>query len=474
MFRRSSWGYLLLIATSVAIFIATMSPFNFIITDSLSENIIIDSFHSSTNIKDYVRNILLFVCFGVACAKILINKQYRLAQILTFSFFLSAVFSLGIELTQILLPSRVSSFSDIICNSLGGLLGSSIYCWRKDFARLIYSLINRDYRQINLQFLVAIIVSYIATIICGWALLVNSINFSNWNKDAYLAIASEVTGKIFWRGSIASLYICDRAIDRSEIGRAFESTNSFFSQSPNLVTSFLFSEIRPFYLDKNAGTPDLHWQQKSPYRSSKYLSNHLIENVKTTTIDEQVHNYNSVLFNNKNSLISAAPATNLNQRIGASQEFTLSVILATNKLKQVGPSRIVSLGENIYNRNLMLGQEDSNLVFYFRTPITGERATQPGFYIPDFFQDTNFHQIVITFSDRKLTFYVDNPSRQYDFIFQPSTLLKLFLPLLVEQWNINLASFDLFKAEIVFRSSILIPMIVLIYIFVRRCTVKIR
>lgn len=474
MFRRSSWGYLLLIASSVAIFIATISPFNFVITDSFSENIIIDSFHGSTNIKDYVRNILLFVCFGLACAKILTNKKYRLDKILTLCFLLSAIFSLSIELTQILLPSRISSFSDIICNSLGGLLGGSIYCWRKDFARLIYSVINRDYRQINLQFLAAIIVSYIATIICSWALLINSINLSNWSKDAYLAIASEVTGQIFWRGSIASLYICDRAIDRSEIDRAFKSTNSFFSRSPNLVTSFLFSEVRPFYSDKKAGTPDLHWQQQSPYRSSSYSSNNLIENVKATTIDRQAHNYNSVLFERKNSLISVAPATDLNQRIRTAQEFTLSIILATNKLKQVGPSRIVSLGENIYHRNLMLGQEDSNLVFYFRTPITGERATQPGFYIPNFFQDTNFHQILITFSDRQITFYVDNPSRQYNFIFQPSTLLKLFLPLLVEQWNINLASFDLLKAKIVFRSFVLIPMAGLIYIFVRRCTVKIR
>ena len=466
MFSRSSWGYFLLIASVVAIGIATTSPFNFVIPDNLSKDLFIDSFHSSTNIKDYIRNILLFVCFGISCAKILINKKSTTRQILIVSFILSTVFSLSIELIQILLPSRVSSLSDILCNSLGGLIGSVLYCWRKDFYRLVYGTITRNYWQINLKFLVAIILSYVTTIICGWFLLTNSINLNNWNKNAYLAIASEVTGQVFWRGYITSLYVCDRAIERSQISQAFEETHSFFSQSSDLVTSFLFLDYQSNYLDRNAQIPNLHWEQKLSPKKLTLTSNRPNKKINILSIDEQIHNHKTVLFHKRNSLISTAPATKLNQHIKATQEFTLSIILATNKLKQVGPSRIISLAENINSHNMMLGQENSDLVFRLRTPTTGEQATQPSFYVPNFFQDTDLHQILITFADRQLTFYIDNPERQYNFVFQPSTLSKLFFPLLVKQWKINLTNFNLLRSKIIFNSLVATPLLILISILI--------
>ena len=474
MFSRSSWGYFLFIASVVAISIATISPFNFVIPHDLLKDMFVNSFHGSTNIKDYVRNILLFVCFGVACAKIVTDRKRQIRQVLILSFLISAIFSLGIELVQILLPSRVSSISDITCNGFGGLLGSALYCWRQDFHELIRGTLTSNYRQINLKFLGTIILGYIATIICGWFLLINSINLNNWNKNAYLAIASEVTGQVFWRGYITSLYICDRAIERSQVSEAFEETHSFFSQSPDLVTSFLFSDYQTYYLDSNAQTPNLHWEQKLSSKKTILSPSHLTKNTNVLTINEQIHNNKTVLFHKRNSLISAAPATKLNQHIRATQEFTLSVILATKKLKQVGPSRIISLGDNIYSHNMMLGQEDSNLVFRLRTPTTGEKATQPDFYIPNFFQDTDLHQILITFADRQLSFYVDNPDRQYVFIFEPSTLSKLFLPLAFKRWNINLTNFNLLRSKIAFYSLVATPLAILICIFVLCAIEKIK
>ncbi len=460
-----SWSYLLLIVSSVLIVTATISPFNFVTIDDLSIGLIIDRFRGSTNIKDYVRNILLFLSFGFAWGKILSYKKYQRWQVLILSFLFSAIFSSSIELIQILLPSRTSSFSDIICNALGGLLGASIYCWHKYFFRLINGIITRNYQQINLGFLATIIFSYCATISCGWILLINSINLNNWNNNAHLAIASEVTGQTFWRGYITSLYICDRAIAPSETPEAFKDTHSFFSQSPNLVTSFLFSDYQSSYSDNNQQIPSLYWQKElSPKKTNSLLDN----SVDNSTINYQIHHNKTVLFDNKNSLISASPATQLNKKIKAAQEFTLNIILATDKLKQVGPSRIISLGENIYSRNLMLGQEGADLVFRLRTPTTGKNATQPGFYIPNFFKDTDLHQILITYAQNKLTFYLDNSSNPYTFYFQPSTHLKLFTPWIFEQWNVNLKDYNLVQARIFFYSLVFFPLMVLNYVFLMK------
>ena len=460
---RKLWSYSLLIASLVVIITATVSPFNFVAVNDMSADSIIDRFHGSTNIKDYVRNILLFLTFGFAWGGVLNSKKYQRWQVLILSFLLSAICSIAIELIQISLPSRTSSFSDIICNALGGFLGANIYCYRKDFCKLINGIIHRDYGQINLKFLSTIIFSYFVTILCGWTLLINSINLNNWNNDAYLAIASEVTGQVFWRGYITSLYICDRAIDSSETPQAIEQTHSFFSESPNLITSLILADYQSSYSDNNQQIPDLHWQKELP---SNKINSPPPKPINHADINYQIHHNKAVLFNNQNSLISNSPVTIINQKIKAAQEFTLSIILATNKLEQVGPSRIISLGENIYSRNIMLGQEGSNLVFRLRTPTTGANATQPGFYIPNFFQDKDLHQIIITYARKQLTFYIDSPSNQYTFYFQPSTHLKIFTPWIFEQWNVNLENYNLAKAMIIFYSLIFFPLGILIYVFI--------
>jgi len=462
MLKNKKWSYFLLAISLVTICSVTIYPFNFVTPQQFSWKNIADQFHNLTNVKDYVRNILLFTSFGIAYASIIDNKKYNLVPILVFSFLISAALSSSIELIQILLPSRTSSWSDVACNSLGGLLGSSLYCFRQEFVQLANGVVKGDYQQVSCKFLATIIASYCITITCAIFLLSNNINLKTWNDDAYLSIASEVTNQIFWRGYVTSLYICDRAIDSSEIATAFGQTHSFFSKSPSLITSLVFLDYQASYADQKQQIPNLLWQKELPFDKL----NSLDKAASNSEIDYQIHHSKAVLFNNKNSLISTSAAIKLNQAIKSSYEFSLSTIIASDKLKQVGPSRIISLGENIYSRNIMLGQEGSNLIFRLRTPATGENATQPGFYIPNFFKDKDLHQILITFAKKKLTFYIDRPENQYVFAFQPSTLSRLFLPWTTQQWNVNLQSHSLLRSQIIFYSLILFPLIMLSIIFI--------
>ncbi|MCC0175599.1 VanZ family protein [Waterburya agarophytonicola K14] len=462
--------YILLIGSLVAIATVTIYPFNFIIPEKLYWIDVVEKFHVFTNVKDYIRNILLFISFGIAWGGILNYKKYDRGEIILFAFLLSAMLSTNIELIQILLPSRTSSLSDIACNSLGGLSGSSLYCWRKDFSNLINGTITRQYQQINLKFLATIILGYCGTIICAFTLFVNSINLNNWNNDAYLSLASEVTEQIFWQGYITSLYICDRSLNTQEIDQAFHRTHSFFSTLPNSIVSLLLLDYRSSYGDNNQQIPNLHWHQELPAKKINSLPS---IDTELSPIDDLIHNQKSVLFEQKNSLISDSPFTQLNQKIKASQEFSLSVILATNKFKQVGPSRIISLGENIYSRNLMLGQENSNLIFRLRTSTTGDNANQPGFYFPNFFKNKDLHQILITYAQNKLTFYLDRPEDKYTFTFQPSTHLKLFLPWNLTKWNVNLQNHNPLQSQITFYSLVLSPLVLLSGIFILCSTQKV-
>ena len=451
MFSRKTLNYLLLIASIVTMTIVTMSPFEFIIPQQISAQDIINKFHVLTNLKDYIRNIILFLPLGIAWAGIFTYKKYNHWQIVVTSLLLSAILSITIELFQVLLPSRTSSYSDIICNSLGGFLGSTLYCWGQEFNRLIHLITYRQYQHINLKFLFSIIVSYSLAIIFSFILLLHNVNLNNWNDDAYLAIAGEVNAQTSWRGYVSSVYICDRAINQSELANAFQDTHSFFKQTTDLITGLIFSDYQRSYTDLKQQIPNLYWHKK------------------TIPIDNNslpaITNQKKVLFRNKNSLISGSPATIINQKIKSSQEFSLNIILATDKLDQAGPARIVSLADNRFSHNLMLGQESSDLVFRLRTRTTGLNASQPSFYFPNFFQDYKLHQILITFGQNKITFYLDNPLNEYDFVFKPSTHLNSFIPWISKEWKVNLKNYNMIQAQIIFYSLILFPWVILNYIF---------
>jgi len=129
--KSSFWRNIWLIASLSAIVAATISPFNFTIPTGFSYEYILDKFRFGSTLKDYWQNILLFLPFGISLAvailrQRLVNRPIAIAIISVTSILLSST----IEMTQLLLPSRVSNLSDIICNSLGGILGGIIYFWR--------------------------------------------------------------------------------------------------------------------------------------------------------------------------------------------------------------------------------------------------------------------------------------------------------------------------------------------------------
>lgn len=75
--------------------------------------------------RDLVMNFLGFIPFGFLLARLLLGASDNSpATALLLSFLISFLFSLSIELTQVLLPQRTSSMVDLVLNSIGGLCGA--------------------------------------------------------------------------------------------------------------------------------------------------------------------------------------------------------------------------------------------------------------------------------------------------------------------------------------------------------------
>ena len=259
MINRQFKKYILLISL-IVILIATLYPFYFITDERLSLSEIIDRFYLNSHLKDYIRNILLFIPWGISLAASINHRKYSAWRIIAVNSIVSAILSSNIELAQILLPSRNSCLTDILFNSLGGTLGASLYCYHSQLFILFKAIITNNYRRVNLKFVLSVIVSYCSIVAAAVWLLVANVSLDNWDDDHYLAIGSEVNGKIGWDGYITSLYISDRDLDSTEVERAF-SDRTFLTQQSSSIASFNFTREQQVYRDSNSQLPELVWQQ---------------------------------------------------------------------------------------------------------------------------------------------------------------------------------------------------------------------
>ncbi|UOD80489.1 VanZ family protein [Paenarthrobacter ureafaciens] len=73
---------------------------------------------------EFVSNILMFVPFGLLAALLWPRRWYWWRMLL-----LGAVTSTFIEVTQLVIPGRVTALSDVIANMTGALIGAAVAAW---------------------------------------------------------------------------------------------------------------------------------------------------------------------------------------------------------------------------------------------------------------------------------------------------------------------------------------------------------
>lgn len=449
---RKNWGYFWLIVSLACICTATLSPFDFAIIDGLNWQTISNRFKFGSNLKDYWQNILLFIPFGFSLS-IIINRLQKQPVTILISFIISFILSTSIELSQLLLPSRVSNLSDIICNSIGGTSGSILFYLKNKIIYFLAAIFTGNIQQLTYQSIFKAIVVYCSIVILANFILLNNVNLNNWDSNYYLAIGNEVTGVRPWSGKIQSLQISDRRLNNLDISKLLTRSTSLSNSKYKPVIAFDLEQ------NNNRKAIDLVWRKTE-------VNNRLNSNVLNTNVRHIASENNYITINSQHWLKTKFPATHLNNKLKNNDEFTISMRVATNNIKQNGPARIVTLAAGIYTHNLLVAQKKKDLHFRLRTPITGKNAASPGFIVPDVFNDTLFHDIVITFDRRTLSFYIDRLNRKYSFTFDPYNSYTALIPWnYPPSWSINLQDFSDTKHQIIFYVATVIPVLFLIAIF---------
>jgi glycopeptide antibiotics resistance protein len=446
------WGNLLFIASLAAIVIATTSPFNFQIPEGFSGQFLQQKFEFGGSVKDYWQNILLFIPLGISLAMISARKQLSTPVILAAACLVSILITSAVETTQLFLASRVSNVTDIICNSLGGTLGAVLYFWRSNIAQLLRGIVYRDSERLSLKSLLIAIACYCSIVLVMVLTLLANVNLANWDDNFHLTIGNEVTGDRPWNGQISNLYISDRGFNQSEIQQTFTEADTFFAQSPDLVTFVKFTDGASSYQDRSHHLPKLLWQglsASSPRELERSLNN------------QQSLENSSILVNSRQWLKTAQPAAAISQKLKNTGEFSLYLAVASNDPQQFGPARIMSISQGTQSHNLLIGQEGTDLHLRLRTPITGSAASQPRFRIPRIFKNDNLARILVVFANKKLDFYINKPENKYSFEFTPATSFFSYIPWSRVDWIVNLEEFKPLKYQLLFYTIIITPLAIL-------------
>lgn len=402
---------------------ATLFPFDFFWPTGFSIQTIPASFFHPTNLNDQIENILLFIPFGFGLTGWI--QRTRLEKIVVFILVLaaSASFSFTVEVIQIFLPSRSSTISDVVTNTIGGCLGFAGFSLGKsEIPGYLATRIAKIRGLLSIQTLAACFVGYATLTVLIAIALQNATNLGHWNPAFPLLLGNEATGDRPWQGYISQVYVADKAFSQEDVARTFSHQQPPSAIANSLVAYYQFTG-KGSYPDQTRQLPELSWQGQSP-----------------ETVPER-----GVVLSSHHWLKTTTPATLMAQKIRGTSQFTLGATIATAEPAQTGPARIISFSGSLYERNFTLGQEGTDLVFRLRTPITGDNGITPEFIIPNIFADNRFHSVIVTYDGSVLRFYIDQLQNSYAFLFSPEvTIFRYFLPELLHfsNWSINLDRSD--------------------------------
>ncbi|BDA70066.1 hypothetical protein CAL7716_042320 [Calothrix sp. PCC 7716] len=252
------------------------------------------------------------------------------------------------------------------------------------------SKFSNSIRKITLFFVGYILICFLISIL--WQ---STTNLNNWSLNHPLLLGNENTGDRPWNGYIAKIQIADRAFSQSQVSQLLDNKSNLDTTQKHWLADYKLTNNNIFQ-DITGQTPELLPQES--------LSN--IKDVK----DEK-----GVILSPGHWFKTQTPPTLLNKRIRKTSELTVFTTVATSNTNQTGPARIISLSRNPLNRNFTLGQQKTNLSLRIRTSITGENGAHIELNVSSIFTDTNFHNIIITYSKATVHVYIDQLKNSYSF-----------------------------------------------------------
>jgi glycopeptide antibiotics resistance protein len=438
----------ILTASVLVVLFAGLFPFDFHVPPRGAWQEIRHTFDSSPEpplLQDRLQNILFFVPFGFGLSASIRRRRGQAAVRVMAAGVLGAGLSLTVEVLQVFLGFRDPTWSDVVMNTTGSVLGAVVVIFAGDqileeCARLLARL--RPYA--TLRNVTIVLVAYV---LLQFALPFRAQNrglLDNWDSGFPLLVGNETVGDRGWEGRMWQLDLADRSASAAEARQIFEQGHARQVFGDALVGSYATVGHGPFE-DATGLLKPLAWVGNDPRNPP--ATGPATDAAATASQPAAVSNQRWL-----RTTAAVAPATH---RIRQSSQFTLAVTIAPDEAFQTGPARIVSISGGVYRRNLSLMQHHHDLSVRVRTPLRGDDGSAPEALIDNVFDTTEPRQVTISYRDPLMIVYVDGAERGRMEITPEAEFIWRMYPR--TGWKVRLDRYGFRSYALVYRLLVFIP-----------------
>jgi glycopeptide antibiotics resistance protein len=401
----SEWSNRILILATAGILFLTLYPFRFdfhVVSPAGTSPFFLGNSLKPAGFLDAFLNVLLFVPFGFGLAEKLRERGKSFAFTLALALAAGALFSYTIELTQYYIPQRDSGWEDVFTNGSGSVVGCITY-------EILGTLLLRGLSRceslleslLTLRRALVILLIYFALWFAASSLLQRNSRLSNWRADAQLVVGNDASGKFPWKGTVNAVQIWDLAL-RKEVVQQLSAGQPVDTANPGLLVDYDFSAGPPFRNQRQISS-ELAWVPRAPVASDSGL----------LTLD------------GASWLTTSIAVPDLVANLQKTNQFTVRVV-CTPADSGGGDARIVSISQPTGFADLTLRQEDSNLVFWFRNPLSATHAILAWYY-PRIFTVGRTRDILYTYNGSNLSLFIDGKEETLTYRLGPGTALVKFV-----------------------------------------------
>ncbi len=299
-----------------------------------------------------------------------------------------------LEAAQLFLLGRHARITDFLLNIAGfafGLLWTNRTTFGRNAGEGLQHLLRRP--SLEIPILGCMVAAWLGI---GLTPLFGALTMS-WDKTFPLLIGNEVGGTRPWLGELQYVDFYAEALSPRAVsvlnGRSVESEIAGVPQTPDLLAGYNFKNDRSEELRPTGELQSPALALRIPTEVEK--STNGINLIKPTT------------------LRSYGPAATLTNRVASSGSFSIELVLRPENLIQKGPARFVTVSSGVAERNFMLGQSVTDVVFRVRNRLNGPNG---GVYqlVATNVLDKSFQHIVATSRSRRIDFVRGRNGPCYD------------------------------------------------------------
>lgn len=382
----SRWALRFLLFPVAIILIATLFPFEFhrdAAAIRRTDSVFLWLSTRPSSIHDFLDNVLLFLPFGFGLSLWLYRKERRLLSASLAAFAAGATLSFGVEFLQLFLPTRTSSWGDVISNAIGSALGVVVFEYGGDSILRFASAMELKVNQFLTlrRILTGFVVCAAMMLFCS-AELQERANLANWSRGDTFLIGNDFGHRHPYWGRVVQVDVTDRSLTA-------ERSRSAVPNARNVLTSS-FERIWP-------PVEDL-----SPVTDAKSVVN----NSARARVSARASGRKATEEPVKAGGVSSASSARIVNSIRKSNQFTFKILCIPGKKTSNDNGTILSIADDRGDNDLYLGEQGRDAILFIRTVLLG-KSSYWDLRIPDLFVKNRPREILATYNGSRLSLAVD-------------------------------------------------------------------